>query len=150
MKWAFRKKALITFETDTDHDHRPLLHPACRHPAAGLRWPVKVARLLGLCIATAATTNQPGATGSRSRKAFTRWAHAAQENSWEAFPFFAAAVIVCHMLGVIGTLPNAFRGGVHRCAAPTSGVTSPAGKVALAGVALARAANVAIFLLLTR
>lgn len=35
-----------------------------------------------------------------------RWAQAAQENCWEALPFFAAAVIVSHMLGVIGWLPN--------------------------------------------
>jgi len=38
---------------------------------------------------------------------FAKWAQAAQENSWEALPFFAAAVIVSHMLGVTGTLPNA-------------------------------------------
>ncbi|MBL8309385.1 MAG: MAPEG family protein [Burkholderiales bacterium] len=38
---------------------------------------------------------------------FAKWAHAAQENSWEAFPFFAAAVIVSHLLGVTGWLPNA-------------------------------------------
>ena len=38
---------------------------------------------------------------------FKKWAHAAQENCWEALPFFAAAVIVSHMLGVIGWLPNA-------------------------------------------
>jgi uncharacterized MAPEG superfamily protein len=37
----------------------------------------------------------------------SKWAQAAQENSWEALPFFAAAVIVSHMLGVIGWLPNA-------------------------------------------
>ena len=36
-----------------------------------------------------------------------KWAQAAQENSWEALPFFAASVIVSHMLGVIGWLPNA-------------------------------------------
>jgi len=41
------------------------------------------------------------------QEGFAKWAHGAQENSWEAFPFFAAAVIVSHMLGVIGTLPNA-------------------------------------------
>ena len=41
------------------------------------------------------------------QEGFPRWAHAAQENSWEAFPFFAAAVIVSHLLGVVGTLPNA-------------------------------------------
>ena len=38
---------------------------------------------------------------------FRKWAQAAQENCWEALPFFAAAVIVSHMLGVIGWLPNA-------------------------------------------
>jgi uncharacterized MAPEG superfamily protein len=38
---------------------------------------------------------------------FRKWAQAAQENSWEALPFFAAAVIVSHMLGVTGWLPNA-------------------------------------------
>lgn len=36
-----------------------------------------------------------------------KWAQAAQENCWEALPFFAASVIVSHMLGVIGWLPNA-------------------------------------------
>ena len=41
------------------------------------------------------------------QQGFKRWAQAAQENSWEALPFFAAAVIVSHMLGVIGWLPNA-------------------------------------------
>ncbi len=38
---------------------------------------------------------------------FRKWAQAAQENCWEALPFFAAAVIISHMLGVIGWLPNA-------------------------------------------
>ena len=41
------------------------------------------------------------------QEGFKKWAQAAQENSWEALPFFAAAVIVSHMLGVIGWLPNA-------------------------------------------
>ncbi len=41
------------------------------------------------------------------QQGFKRWAQAAQENCWEALPFFAAAVIVSHMLGVIGGLPNA-------------------------------------------
>ena len=41
------------------------------------------------------------------QQGFKRWAQAAQENCWEALPFFAAAVIVSHMLGVIGWLPNA-------------------------------------------
>jgi uncharacterized MAPEG superfamily protein len=41
------------------------------------------------------------------QQGFSKWAQAAQENSWEALPFFAAAVIVSHMLGVIGWLPNA-------------------------------------------
>ena len=40
------------------------------------------------------------------QQGFKRWAQAAQENCWEALPFFAAAVIVSHMLGVIGWLPN--------------------------------------------
>jgi len=40
------------------------------------------------------------------QEGFAKWANAAQENSWEALPFFAAAVIVSHMLGVVGTLPN--------------------------------------------
>ena len=38
---------------------------------------------------------------------FKKWAQSAQENCWEALPFFAASVIVSHMLGVIGWLPNA-------------------------------------------
>ena len=41
------------------------------------------------------------------QQGFKRWAQAAQENCWEALPFFAASVIVSHMLGVIGWLPNA-------------------------------------------
>lgn len=41
------------------------------------------------------------------QEGFRKWAQAAQENCWEALPFFAAAVIVSHMLGVIGWLPNA-------------------------------------------
>ena len=41
------------------------------------------------------------------QEGFKRWAQAAQENCWEALPFFAAAVIVSHILGVIGWLPNA-------------------------------------------
>jgi len=41
------------------------------------------------------------------QEGFAKWANAAQENCWEALPFFAAAVIVSHMLGVVGTLPNA-------------------------------------------
>ena len=41
------------------------------------------------------------------QQGFKRWAQAAQENCWEALPFFAAAVMVSHMLGVIGWLPNA-------------------------------------------
>lgn len=41
------------------------------------------------------------------QQGFKKWAQAAQENCWEALPFFAAAVIVSHQLGVIGWLPNA-------------------------------------------
>ena len=41
------------------------------------------------------------------QEGFKKWAQSAQENCWEALPFFAAAVIVSHMLGVIGRLPNA-------------------------------------------
>ena len=41
------------------------------------------------------------------QQGFKKWAQSAQENCWEALPFFAAAVIVSHMLGVIGWLPNA-------------------------------------------
>ena len=41
------------------------------------------------------------------QEGFAKWADAAQQNCWEALPFFAAAVIVSHMLGVIGWLPNA-------------------------------------------
>ena len=40
------------------------------------------------------------------QEGFAKWANAAQANCWEALPFFAAAVIVSHMLGVVGTLPN--------------------------------------------
>jgi uncharacterized MAPEG superfamily protein len=35
-----------------------------------------------------------------------KWANNAQANSFEALPFFAAAVIVAHMLGQAGTLLN--------------------------------------------
>ena len=41
------------------------------------------------------------------QQGFKKWAQSAQENCWEALPFFAASVIVSHMLGVIGWLPNA-------------------------------------------
>ncbi len=40
------------------------------------------------------------------QEGFGKWADAAQQNCWEALPFFAAAVIISHMLGVVGTLPN--------------------------------------------
>ena len=43
----------------------------------------------------------------KTQEGFRKWADAAQANCWEALPFFAAAVIVSHMLGVIGWLPNA-------------------------------------------
>jgi uncharacterized MAPEG superfamily protein len=36
-----------------------------------------------------------------------KWANNAQANSFEALPFFAAAVIVAHMLGQAGMLLNA-------------------------------------------
>jgi uncharacterized MAPEG superfamily protein len=36
-----------------------------------------------------------------------KWANNAQANSFEALPFFAAAVIVAHMLGSAGVLLNA-------------------------------------------
>ena len=42
----------------------------------------------------------------KTQEGFRRWADAAQANCWEALPFFAAAVIVSHLLGVIGWLPN--------------------------------------------
>lgn len=86
------------------------------------------------------------------QEGFPRWAQAAQENSWEAFPFFAAAVIVCHLLGVIGTLPNALAVAfiVLRCAYIWCYVTGRQ-KWRSRVWALAWAANVAIFLLpLTR
>ncbi len=38
---------------------------------------------------------------------FSAWANAAQANSWEALPFYAAAVIVNHMLGAAGPLTDA-------------------------------------------
>jgi uncharacterized MAPEG superfamily protein len=37
---------------------------------------------------------------------YRKWAHAAQGNCWEALPFFAAAVIVNHMLGGAGVVAN--------------------------------------------
>jgi uncharacterized MAPEG superfamily protein len=37
---------------------------------------------------------------------YRKWADAAQRNCWEALPFFAAAVIVNHMLGGAGALAN--------------------------------------------
>ena len=43
----------------------------------------------------------------KTQDGFRKWADAAQANCWEALPFFAAAVIVSHMLGVVGWLPNA-------------------------------------------
>ena len=43
----------------------------------------------------------------KTQEGFRKWADAAQANCWEALPFFAAAVIVSHMLGVVGWLPDA-------------------------------------------
>ena len=38
---------------------------------------------------------------------YRQWANGAQANCWEALPFFAAAVIVNHMLGGAGGVVNA-------------------------------------------
>ncbi len=41
------------------------------------------------------------------QEGYRKWANNAQANCWEALPFFAAAVIVNHMLGGAGVLANA-------------------------------------------
>jgi uncharacterized MAPEG superfamily protein len=40
------------------------------------------------------------------QEGWRKWATNAQANSWEALPFFGMAVIVSHILGIIGWLPN--------------------------------------------
>jgi uncharacterized MAPEG superfamily protein len=40
------------------------------------------------------------------QEGYRKWANAAQQNSWEALPFFAAAVIVNHILGGGGITAN--------------------------------------------
>lgn len=40
------------------------------------------------------------------QEGWRKWASNAQENCWEALPFFGMAVIVSHMMGIIGWLPN--------------------------------------------
>jgi uncharacterized MAPEG superfamily protein len=40
------------------------------------------------------------------QEGYRKWANAAQQNSWEALPFFAAAVIVNHILGGGGIAAN--------------------------------------------
>jgi uncharacterized MAPEG superfamily protein len=41
-----------------------------------------------------------------SQDGYRKWANSAQANCWEVLPFFAAAVIVNHMLGGAGILAN--------------------------------------------
>ncbi|TAG06078.1 MAG: glutathione metabolism protein [Betaproteobacteria bacterium] len=41
------------------------------------------------------------------QEGYRKWANFAQANCWEALPFFAAAVIVNHMLGGAGVVANA-------------------------------------------
>jgi uncharacterized MAPEG superfamily protein len=40
------------------------------------------------------------------QEGYRKWANAAQQNCWEALPFFAAAVIVNHILGGAGITTN--------------------------------------------
>jgi uncharacterized MAPEG superfamily protein len=40
------------------------------------------------------------------QEGYRKWANAAQQNSWEALPFFASAVIVNHILGGAGITAN--------------------------------------------
>jgi uncharacterized MAPEG superfamily protein len=40
------------------------------------------------------------------QEGYRKWANAAQQNCWEALPFFAAAVIVNHILGGAGITAN--------------------------------------------
>jgi uncharacterized MAPEG superfamily protein len=40
------------------------------------------------------------------QEGYRKWANAAQQNSWEALPFFASAVIVNHILGAGGITTN--------------------------------------------
>jgi uncharacterized MAPEG superfamily protein len=40
------------------------------------------------------------------QEGYRKWANAAQQNSWEALPFFASAVIANHILGGAGITTN--------------------------------------------
>ncbi|TAG81837.1 MAG: hypothetical protein EAZ24_00570 [Burkholderiales bacterium] len=40
------------------------------------------------------------------QEGYRKWANAAQQNCWEALPFFASAVIVNHILGGAGITAN--------------------------------------------
>lgn len=79
---------------------------------------------------------------------YRKWANAAQQNCWEALPFFASAVIVNHILGGAGITTNllAVTFIVLRMLFVYCYVTGKHGKRSLAWVA-ALATNITIFLL---
>jgi uncharacterized MAPEG superfamily protein len=82
------------------------------------------------------------------QEGYRKWANAAQANCWEALPFFAAAVIVNHMLGGAGVLANALAVAfiVLRSAFVYLYVTGKQGVRSIAWTA-ALAVNIAIFFL---
>ena len=70
-------------------------------------WCVLAAALMPMIWALIAKQSKPGFNNKRPRQfldsleGFGARAHAAQQNSFEAFPFFAAAVIIAHIIGTI-------------------------------------------------
>jgi uncharacterized MAPEG superfamily protein len=83
-----------------------------------------------------------------SQEGYRKWANNAQANCWEALPFFAAAVIVNHMLGGAGVLANALAVAfiVLRCAFVYLYVTGKQGMRSIVWIA-ALAVNIVIFFL---
>ena len=82
------------------------------------------------------------------QEGYRKWANNAQANCWEALPFFAAAVIVNHMLGGAGVLANALAVVfiVLRCTFVYLYVTGKQGVRSMVWIA-AFAVNIAIFFL---
>lgn len=82
------------------------------------------------------------------QEGYRKWANAAQQNSWEALPFFAAAVLANHILGGAGITTNllAIAFVVLRVLYVYLYLTGKQASRSIVWV-LALAANVAIFLL---
>ena len=70
-------------------------------------WCVLAAAIMPMILTIIAKKSKPGFNNKRPRQflesleGFGARAHAAHQNSFEAFPFFAAAVIVAHQVGTI-------------------------------------------------